>query len=234
MHFVLGVRKSESTKRKDYQSIMNDEFYINHFGKNTNPKLWVNVAPIIDWDDIDVWLYIIKNKIPYNIQYDYGYPRVGCLICPYQHDYVDILTKHYYPKMWDRWLGILSQNYNIANVENRLKWNLQEWFNGKWKQATSVEQDLISKKKNPELIQKMADVKGISLELAEKYWDNSCCKCGKKLNVDEVAINLKLKGRNIDMSKCECGKCIQQERHMTRQQYSEWIQDFRNDGCNLF
>ena len=62
---ILGVRKYESTKRAKYDWVMGDAFYNKLFGeeKNNNPKLWTNIAPIIEWKDEDVWIYLLLNNI---------------------------------------------------------------------------------------------------------------------------------------------------------------------------
>lgn len=233
-HMLLGVRKAESTKRRNYTWIMDRQFRMTLFGKDNVPKSWVNVAPIIEWKDVDVWLYILRENLQINKQYEYGYPRVGCLICPYQHSYSDILTKEYYPKMWDRWEDILSKNYTNTDVESRLKWSLDEWKFGKWKNATSKETELLCKKKTKDRIFQLSEIKNISYDLAEKYWDNFCSECGKKLNTDEVAFNLKMFGRNVDMEKCFCAKCYQKNNNLNRKQYSNMIKQFRDSGCSLF
>ncbi|MBW9220322.1 phosphoadenosine phosphosulfate reductase family protein, partial [Methanothermococcus sp. SCGC AD-155-N22] len=39
-------------------------------------------APILHWSAMHVWLYLFKNKAPYNKVYQLGFDRVGCYICP--------------------------------------------------------------------------------------------------------------------------------------------------------
>jgi len=132
---ILGVRKYESSKRANYDWIMDYSFLYKLFnGTVTQSKLWVRIAPIIEWKDEDVWLYLIKNKIEINKQYYLGFNRCGCLICPYQSDYIDLLTEKHYPKLWSRWVNdILPKNYINTHVSERFKWTLDEWKNGKWK-----------------------------------------------------------------------------------------------------
>lgn len=233
-NMLIGVRSSESTKRKDYTWIMDRKFRLSLFGVDKIPEAWTNIAPIIKWSDELIWLYIIKNNLKINKQYEYGYPRVGCLICPFQHDYSDVLTKEYYPKMWERWENILDKNYESTDVEKRLKWTIEEWKHGKWKNATSKEYDILSKKITKDRVKQLAEIKGISEELAEKYWNNNCQCCGKKLNTDEVAMNLKIFGRGMDLSKAVCGKCYQIQNGINRKEYSALIKRFRDTGCNLF
>lgn len=42
----------------------------------------VIVNPIREWTGLDVWLYIISGKLPYNSLYDEDIERVGCWMCP--------------------------------------------------------------------------------------------------------------------------------------------------------
>lgn len=42
----------------------------------------VIVNPIREWTGLDVWVYIISGKLPYNSLYDEDIERVGCWMCP--------------------------------------------------------------------------------------------------------------------------------------------------------
>ncbi|MFA8997926.1 phosphoadenosine phosphosulfate reductase family protein [Clostridioides difficile] len=116
----LGMRKYESIKRKHYDFDLN-ESQIRVGNKLSVPNTWKRFLPIVEWEDSDVWLYILNRKIEYNKMYNLGFNRVGCLICPNQQDYVELLIKEYYPKQWSRWINILSKGYKIYGVDRRLK-----------------------------------------------------------------------------------------------------------------
>lgn len=235
---VLGVRWQESTKRKNYELIMDYDWAIDHFGSSTFSKEWLKFAPIIDWSDTDVWLWILINNIKYNKMYDYGFNRVGCLICPYQSDYIDMLIAEHYPKRWDWWINdILPKNYENTAVAKRLKWTLLEWQSGKWKNGTSKENDLISKKKTTERVKELANIKNISYEMAEKFFDNKVCSCGAKLNPTELGMFYKIYGRQeneIDNRTPLCKKCLCEELNIAPKEYAQKAIDFRNEGCDLF
>lgn len=233
---VLGVRKHESYKRSNYEVIMDSETRKKIHKTDIYSENWIMFAPIIDWTDVDIWLYVIKNNIEVNPQYYRGFNRCGCLICPYQSDYVDLLIKKFYPKQWERWEKILEKNYEITHVKERLKWTLEEWKHGKWKQGTGKEYEIINKKKTKERIKELAEIKGISEEIAEKYF-NKTCPCGKKLNPTEIAMFLKLFGRyenQEDNRQYLCKKCLCQKLNITTNEYKEMIIKFRDEGCNLF
>ena len=234
INMVLGLRKHESTKRSGYTWIMDYNYIKDILGMTPNiPELWTRVNPIIEWEDEHIWLYILRENLKYNNQYNLGFNRCGCLICPYQSDYIDLLIEEYYPKQWQRWVNILHKNYDITYVKERLKWTIEEWVNGKWKQGTSVEQELIQKKGTMENIKKLSEIKGINEDVAEKYFKRKC-RCGKKLNPDEIALSLKVYGRNMDLSQLECKKCFCKTNNLVKKEYFNMINEFRNSGCDLF
>ena len=226
----LGARKHESSKRSDYDWDLNNA---EKSTKNNVPANWKRFLPIVEWTDADVWLYILWKQIKYNEMYNMGFNRCGCLICPYQSDYIDLITKDNYPKQWDRWMKIVEKNYEVCSVGSNMKWTLEEWQNGMWKQGKSKEQFLIYLKPTKTNVKALADIKGISEELAIKYFERKC-QCGKKLNPDEVAMNLKVYGRDIGLDKMECKNCFCEKNNLSGKEYVNMIYEFRNSGCKLF
>ena len=71
------------------------------------------------------------NNLKVNPMYYKGFNRCGCLICPYNSEYTDLLIKKYYPQQYNRWMKIIEKNYEVKNVKNRLKWSLDEYKGGK-------------------------------------------------------------------------------------------------------
>jgi len=234
---VTGVRKYESTKRAKYDFIMDSDFRTKIHGKDNLAKPWITLAPIVEWKDEEVWLYILKEKLEYNNQYNIGFNRCGCLICPFQTDYIDLLVEENYPKQWVRWVEILKKNYEIYHVEKHLKWTLEEWVNGRWKAATSKEYELINLAPMEDRIKQLAEIKGISEAMAKKFW-NKKCSCGKKLNPTEIAINYKTFGRYEDVENDErqllCKKCFCEIQEITKKEYAELTFRYLEEGCNLF
>ena len=55
---ITGVRKLESIKRSKYQKIMDYDFDVNLRGSSNIPKLWKTLAPIVEWSDLDIWIYL--------------------------------------------------------------------------------------------------------------------------------------------------------------------------------
>ncbi|PKL59600.1 MAG: phosphoadenosine phosphosulfate reductase, partial [Methanomicrobiales archaeon HGW-Methanomicrobiales-4] len=60
------------------------------FSRMKNPRVWRNsfvrnqicLAPIHTWTAMHVWLYIFREKAPYNTMYRHGVDRMGCYMCP--------------------------------------------------------------------------------------------------------------------------------------------------------
>jgi phosphoadenosine phosphosulfate reductase len=68
--WITGLRKEQSLTRENMQVLEWD---------NTLNILKIN--PLINWSEEDVWNYIRKHKLPYNILHDKGYPSIGCAPC---------------------------------------------------------------------------------------------------------------------------------------------------------
>lgn len=44
----------------------------------------VKINPLVRWTSKDVWDYITKNNVPYNVLHDRNYPSIGCEPCTKQ------------------------------------------------------------------------------------------------------------------------------------------------------
>ena len=259
----LGARKDESPNRSEYDWDLNErmnELY-RTTGKNKYklyiPKNWKRFLPILNWTDVDIWLYIIREQIPYNDQYNRGFNRCGCLICPYMSDYAELLVKEFYPSLSKRWDDLLQVHYEVKDVSRRLKYTKHEFINqGKWKTGSGKERELISKKPTAKLITELAELKGCSKEIAANYFKKTC-SCGRKLNAEEVGMFLKYFGRyenkeNINNLQAQlsffeeeqplrednrtylCKSCFCKSVGIDSAQYTEKVRYFRQTGCNLF
>lgn len=92
-----GLRRSESFARKKYDRESNG-------AKITKQKV---AAPIIDWLDFDVWLYIISKEIPFNPAYRKGFSRVGCWCCPNNGYWSEFLSHIYMDEEYTTFHNIL-------------------------------------------------------------------------------------------------------------------------------
>ncbi len=68
--WISGIRRSQSPSRAETPKAVWSERY----------AVW-KLHPLADWDDKDVWRYIVANEIPYNPLHDAGYRSIGCIPC---------------------------------------------------------------------------------------------------------------------------------------------------------
>lgn len=114
-----GIRRAESLSRSKYDRDT-------HSPKIAKQKV---AAPLIDWTDFDVWLYILSNKIPFNSAYKEGFSRVGCWCCPNNGDWSSFLSSIYMNEEYVKFKNIL---YDFAKKVG--KPDYKEYVDsGKWK-----------------------------------------------------------------------------------------------------
>ena len=92
-----GIRRSESASRSKYERDFESP-------KITKQRV---VGPIIDWMDIDVWLYILANNVFINEAYKLGYSRVGCWCCPNNSSWSEYMSKIYESERYEEWHKLL-------------------------------------------------------------------------------------------------------------------------------
>jgi len=92
-----GIRKRESYRRR-----YREKTYMN---KKIVHQL--SAYPILDWKEIEVWLFILAKSLDFNSAYKRGFPRVGCMYCPNNISYNEYLLKTIYPTEIQRWEGFL-------------------------------------------------------------------------------------------------------------------------------
>ncbi len=94
-----GIRSSESARREDYSQVTEE----NKIGKQ------VLASPIKEWLDVDVWTYILSNNLIFNEAYRYGYTRVGCIPCPFNSPWSEMMTSFVFPEEAKRWHSTLKE-----------------------------------------------------------------------------------------------------------------------------
>lgn len=243
---VVGVRKDESTARSYYDFDLNKSV-IERFGeKKLNvPLNFHRLALIVNWTDVEIWLYILYHGLPVNRMYELGFNRVGCTMCFNQTDYIDVLVKTYYHSLWKKWEVAIRRNYHTQRIE-RLNWTESEWLH-KWKDGVSKEYHLLRLKPTSKRIAQVAAIKGISFALAEKFFQRKCCCCktktgnSKLLNSTEISMNLKFFGRQESLSIDQelnrplyCKTCMCHYMGWSKNDYKHYVDRFLNDGCELF
>lgn len=129
-----GIRHSESVSRSKYER------------ESESPKISKQtvVAPIIDWIDYDVWLYILTTKIDFNYAYRLGWTRVGCWCCPNNGGWSEFLAKvHMYDQYihWHELLVNFAKQIGKPDPETYVNdggWKARQGGNGLTAAQTSV------------------------------------------------------------------------------------------------
>lgn len=91
---IMGIRAEEGAKRSSYKRI-------NYFEKLDHYHYY----PILNWKEYHVWDFIELKKLKVPILYEWGFNRIGCVVCPYHSEKTGQLHKKYrshWPKFFDR------------------------------------------------------------------------------------------------------------------------------------
>lgn len=97
-----GIRKSESVSRSKYNRIEDD-------AESVKIQQQTVASPIFFWKDIDIWLYMLAEKIDFNYAYRLGYDRVGCWCCPNNNQRAQFLSRIYMPEKSKEWRDFLIE-----------------------------------------------------------------------------------------------------------------------------
>lgn len=95
-----GIRKDESVARSKYNRVEDNAESIK-INKQTV------ATPIFYWKDLDIWLYILTERIDFNNAYRLGYDRVGCWCCPNNNLRAQFLSSIYMPERYKQWREFL-------------------------------------------------------------------------------------------------------------------------------
>lgn len=95
----MGQRKLESFQRSQEPRV------------SSNP--WVpgqtSANPIQKWNALEVWLYIFREKEPFNPMYNEGYHRMGCYLCPASPLAEIESLRDTHPELYTRWKEKISE-----------------------------------------------------------------------------------------------------------------------------
>lgn len=218
---MLGMRNEESNKRKDYgDEVVNPEW---------GTTCWKGILPIRKWTEMDIWLYILWRDIEINPKYKYGYPRVGCAIaCPYYSKSIWVLDKYFYRKGFDRWRDILKEYFIKHKKWLIMNCTLKEYLEVAWNGGSYRSEP------TEEVIREFMEYEGLEdYELAKRYFNKSCCECGKRIKDKNVlAMNMKIHGRQIN--KFYCKKCFMELHNLSEEDWDSRVKSFKQSGCMLF
>lgn len=110
--YITGLRRDESTRRKNYSFI------------DSNPIMPIKqINPILDWTEKEVWDYIEKYELPINKLYN-SFKRIGCWCCPFnsKEDW-EMLNKKYPNKIefLNTYLYRYANDVNIYDKDKFIK-----------------------------------------------------------------------------------------------------------------
>ena len=94
----IGQRKYESVKRMQSRRVW----------QNAHVPQQLSAAPIQQWTAMHVWLYIFREKAPYNRLYERGLDRIGGFMCPSSDLATIEIIKDSCPDLWKMWLEKLG------------------------------------------------------------------------------------------------------------------------------
>lgn len=125
---IVGVRAQESISRrkrkvlefKNKTSLKKNNFVYEYFEERcvaTGATHEIQLKPIIDWTDENVWDYIYKYNISKNPEYS-NFSRIGCVICPKANFNSNYKTLLKYPKLID---AVIKARDN-ADRDNPVNW----------------------------------------------------------------------------------------------------------------
>lgn len=130
---VLGVRKQESRKRAKYDEVMVRSRRKEHADKKRKydvvqmaevehqcikGKDSVNINPILDWKEKEVWEFLSYMNAPKNPCYnDDG--RVGCIFCPFAKARIRRMYIHKYPRFYRLFLRSVERYKNKSETLNK-------------------------------------------------------------------------------------------------------------------
>lgn len=104
----LGIRATESVQRSNY--------------KKTRYKSKISrqivSMPILEWLNVDIWLYILYKKLDFNSAYTFGFTRVGCWCCPNNSTRSEFLLKLLFEKNYRYWHELLISYAKKAGIKD--------------------------------------------------------------------------------------------------------------------
>lgn len=124
-----GIRKSESVSRSKYNRVENA-------AESVKIQQQTVASPIFFWKDLDIWLYLLGEKVDFNEAYRLGYDRVGCWCCPNNNDRAQFLSRIYMPeksKAWHDFLVRFAKSIGKPDAEEYVdtgKWKARQGGNG--------------------------------------------------------------------------------------------------------
>ena len=164
---IVGVRRSESVKRRNRTAFeiknktllkKNKHLIDSYFEERCQSIGTANIIqlkPIVDWSDNEVWDYIKRYELPVNPEYE-THNRVGCIICPKTNFSINYESLIKYPKLIDAFIqarekGVLVTDWLITSenkdCSNDKCYYICRWLNHSFMPFTKKQESLYEKVK---------------------------------------------------------------------------------------
>ena len=121
-----GIYEKMGSSKKTALILNNDNDDRRMLFENCRLKAKRVVNPIIDWSEKDVWDFIKAEKIPYNLLYDEGFCRVGCVGCPMASTK---RAKEF--RRWPKYMELYISAFNRMLEQRKIKGRTTVWQTGK-------------------------------------------------------------------------------------------------------
>lgn len=124
-----GIRKVESVSRSKYRRLEDSSSHM-------KIQKQAVASPIFFWKDLDIWLYLLGEKVDFNDAYRLGYDRVGCWLCPNNNLRAQFFSQIYMPERSAQWRDFLvqfAQKIGKPDAEEYVdsgKWKARQGGNG--------------------------------------------------------------------------------------------------------
>lgn len=152
---ILGVRKSESAKRRNRKvfetknkttakrnkAVFSE--YFQDFCMGVGSNSIIQLSPIVDWSDDEVWDYIKRYNLPINPTYKKS-KRAGCMVCPKANFTSNYLALMEHPKLIDAFIkakikredsGWMITSDNADYSDNKVEY-ICRWLNHSFRPFT--------------------------------------------------------------------------------------------------
>lgn len=124
-----GIRKNESLSRSKYSRVTENT-------ETVKIQKQTVASPIFEWKDLDVWLYLLSEKVDFNDAYRLGYDRIGCWCCPNNNLRAQFLSRIYMSERSEKWRSFLvdfARQIGKPDAEEYVdsgKWKARQGGNG--------------------------------------------------------------------------------------------------------
>lgn len=124
-----GIRKNESVSRSKYSRVTENT-------ETVKIQKQTVASPIFEWKDLDVWIYLLSEKVDFNDAYRLGYDRVGCWCCPNNNLRAQFLSRIYMSERSEKWRSFLvdfARQIGKPDAEEYVdsgKWKARQGGNG--------------------------------------------------------------------------------------------------------